>query len=449
MINMSTHQYIQYLERPELISQLDKDVIHQWVDTYPATPIFRVLLAAKYQSEQHPDTATYLEQAAFYVQNRKELKYLLRDWQDRIDAYEGEGLDELVEDPTVYSSLSEKEEKTIQAESDDNIELVDEIEEKQDIIETEDEVIDGVEVSEKLGTLSREEKEASEKITDENTEEYIEKSEKVSGVVVESTDEIPLASDEGITVEDDIEFLKSIGKYEEPTESIIDYSEEWELEAPGTGLHTLSDIDIIDTMLVTADASILLPWVEEFTFSTNVFDVAEKISIAQPSTPFTEKEVEVKVKELPPVETNQPEEKRPRIEEARPKAQEETTKGKYSFDEWLSILEQKKQNPDTAPVFDLPTPEVFNKKEIEDAKASGQAPVAPLKEASKTESGDEMVKQLASNSVSFKIDMATETLAKLYVKQGKNTEAINIYKKLMDKYPKKSSYFANQIENLK
>ncbi|HZH68754.1 MAG TPA: tetratricopeptide repeat protein, partial [Chitinophagales bacterium] len=159
--------------------------------------------------------------------------------------------------------------------------------------------------------------------------------------------------------------------------------------------------------------------------------------------------VEVKVKELPPVETNQPEEKRPRIEEARPKAQEETTKGKYSFDEWLSILEQKKQNPDTAPVFDLPTPEVFNKKEIEDAKASGQAPVAPLKEASKTESGDEMVKQLASNSVSFKIDMATETLAKLYVKQGKNTEAINIYKKLMDKYPKKSSYFANQIENLK
>jgi len=42
----------------------------------------------------------------------------------------------------------------------------------------------------------------------------------------------------------------------------------------------------------------------------------------------------------------------------------------------------------------------------------------------------------------------TETLAKIYIKQGKYLRAIEIMRRLEADYPKKSSYFADQIRFL-
>lgn len=45
-------------------------------------------------------------------------------------------------------------------------------------------------------------------------------------------------------------------------------------------------------------------------------------------------------------------------------------------------------------------------------------------------------------------DIATETLAKVYLKQGNKSMAIKIYNQLILKYPEKSSYFAAQIKKI-
>jgi hypothetical protein len=62
---------------------------------------------------------------------------------------------------------------------------------------------------------------------------------------------------------------------------------------------------------------------------------------------------------------------------------------------------------------------------------------------------DENVNKLADESISFNVDLATETLAIIFKKQGKIDKAIEVYKKLMLKYPEKSNIFETQIENLK
>ena len=45
-------------------------------------------------------------------------------------------------------------------------------------------------------------------------------------------------------------------------------------------------------------------------------------------------------------------------------------------------------------------------------------------------------------------DIITENMAKIYADQNKKKESIDIYKKLIIKFPKKKAYFAQKIKNL-
>jgi hypothetical protein len=56
---------------------------------------------------------------------------------------------------------------------------------------------------------------------------------------------------------------------------------------------------------------------------------------------------------------------------------------------------------------------------------------------------------LAEKSVLENKDVISETLAKLYVKQGYRDRAIAMYERLCLAFPEKSTYFAAEIDKLK
>ncbi|HET8859244.1 tetratricopeptide repeat protein [Marivirga sp.] len=56
---------------------------------------------------------------------------------------------------------------------------------------------------------------------------------------------------------------------------------------------------------------------------------------------------------------------------------------------------------------------------------------------------------LSASSTNLSDDVVSETLAKLMIKQGRKQKAIDIYKKLIWKFPQKKTYFVEIIEELK
>lgn len=66
----------------------------------------------------------------------------------------------------------------------------------------------------------------------------------------------------------------------------------------------------------------------------------------------------------------------------------------------------------------------------------------------KIDTSKESISDLSEESTKDNNEIVTETLAKIYISQNKKHKAIEIYKKMIVKYPEKITYFANQIKLL-
>ena len=63
--------------------------------------------------------------------------------------------------------------------------------------------------------------------------------------------------------------------------------------------------------------------------------------------------------------------------------------------------------------------------------------------------GTGIAQVLAERSVSENKDVISETLARLFARQGYREKAIHMYERLILTFPEKSSYFAAEIDKLK
>ena len=102
----------------------------------------------------------------------------------------------------------------------------------------------------------------------------------------------------------------------------------------------------------------------------------------------------------------------------------------HSFSEWLNLLNPKKIKRKKPELIDD-----FLQKDFKLSKPKKEVFFKAI--------------DIAKESLINNDELVTPTLAKVYLEQGHYEKAISAYKKLILKYPKKSSLFASQIELIK
>ena len=119
-----------------------------------------------------------------------------------------------------------------------------------------------------------------------------------------------------------------------------------------------------------------------------------------------------------------------------------TPNERHSFQEWLQLTKFTPINRNS--IENLPEIEVEKQKKsaLIDKFIESNPKIAPVKETTKPPAN-------ISKSIEEPTHLMTETLAKVYLEQKKYSKAIQAYEILILKYPEKSSFFADRINEIK
>lgn len=487
---MEFKQVSAYLYNPSLLMDADIHELQKWVQHFPHIPLFRVFLAFKgLENPQETVSSKFLENAAFYVHDRRKLKKLLHNWQnlpkaesfvaetpvpEEIQADANFALEESLSEvihtdiPEIIETALEEniEEATAETLTLEEVLAVDEIVAETPASETEiptthttSEIIEEDTIAE---TLTLEEVLAEDHIIEE---EEIPTEDANSGIAFLASNEpvqvqevVVDLSEESISDEDDIAFLQSIGKYETAIHEKVETVVSLEAEPAGSGIFEIEEEGNSESGLAQTDISWLAPWLEDFDFpelpkrkpepqlatiQPQKIELTETISTI--SEPETALKVDVKITEaVEPTVFQEIKAPEINISKNNPAAELNTT---HSFEEWLKIVDTQVPVETSKPVFEMPERDILNELKSEPAKPVRKSVIPPQPENPQDIPVQE-VQRLASESILVNKDMATETLAIILLKQGKPDKAIDTYQKLMLKYPEKSSYFASQIKKI-
>ena len=119
-----------------------------------------------------------------------------------------------------------------------------------------------------------------------------------------------------------------------------------------------------------------------------------------------------------------------------------TPSERHSFQEWLQLTKFSPIEREIEEKTIQNDPEKQKKLDIIDKFIEANPKIAPVKETTKPPAN-------ISKSVEEPTHLMTETLAKVYLEQKKYTKAIQAYEILILKYPEKSSFFADRINEIK
>lgn len=185
----------------------------------------------------------------------------------------------------------------------------------------------------------------------------------------------------------------------------------------GTKKKDIHEIEVIDTEIVPA------VWI-----STE--EKLEQSLIVSIKSAEAEVEIPVEVAEI-------------QTEETTGKPIEFSTEDKFSFNQWLQLTKAKPivRETETDKKEEIQS-EKSKKMELIDKFIESNPKIIPDKNAPLSNSVIEAQSQDSST-------LMTETLARVYLEQKKYQKAIDAYEILILKYPEKSLFFADRIENIK